>query len=293
MPEERSAGLLVSPMGHAEQLSPADHANLELFRQILNEETGLSAALTWFLHLARKPEYRAMNDAAVVKYTVAHYMMHNADDGAGLLITRNTDLGEGDVLSAWELEVLSHTLITLRFGGWFPGWLARQVGTIADAKDSSPDDRYPSPLKIAGTLGLDIVEWQDTLAAAKEFVAQRPDLLFPATPPQAGAEPALNASNPVADIGNHRVGRCLRSPSDPPPMGSPGRVHAALLCQVGPQSVTSELKSHSRVLRPLIGNIQRRDAVSLAQLLDGFAINLEIAMHPANQYGQIYGLFDS
>src|ERR1700730_3147598 len=99
MPEERAAGLLVSPMGHAETLSKEDHAKLDLCRQILNEDTGLSAAFKWFLHLAAEPKERAMDDAAAVKWIVAHYMMDNADDSDGLLITRNMDLGEGDSLS--------------------------------------------------------------------------------------------------------------------------------------------------------------------------------------------------
>ena len=179
MPDERSAGLLVSPIGHAEALAKDEHAQLELVRQILNEDTGLSAAFKFLLHLAAKPEQRRMDDAEVLKWIVHHYMTDNTDDGAGLLISRFTIPGEGDSLSEFELEVLSHTLITVRNGGWLPGWLASQVGTIANAKVDLPEDQYPSPLKIAGTLTLAIAEWQDELDAAKRTAARRPDLLFP------------------------------------------------------------------------------------------------------------------
>ena len=179
MPEERSAGLLVSPMGNAEPLTKDEHAQLELIRQILNEDTGLSAAFEWLLHLAAKPEERRMNDAGVLKRIADHYFGDNADESDGMLLKRFTEPGIADLLSEWEAEVLSHTLITLRLGGWFPGWLACQVGTIADAKVDLHDDQYPSPLKIAGTLGLAIAEWQGELDAAKRVAARRPDLLFP------------------------------------------------------------------------------------------------------------------
>ena len=198
MPEERSAGLLVSPMGHAEALDKDEHAQLELVRQILNEDTGLSAAFKFLLHLAAKPEQRRMDDAEVLKWIVHHYMSDNTDEGSGLLIQRFSTVGEGDVLSGLELEVLSHTLITIRLGGWLPEWLACQVKTVAEAENSVPDDQYPSPLKIAGTLGLDIAEWQDKVETAKRFAEMRPDLLFPAplAEPEAIQEPAATSTKP-------------------------------------------------------------------------------------------------
>jgi len=197
MPKERSAGLLVSPMGNAEALANDEHAQLELIRQILNEDTGLSAAFDWFLHLAANPEERAMKDVAVLKRLADHYFADNADDSDGMLLERHTEPGEGDLLSESELKILQNTLITLRLGGWFPGWLACQVGTIADAKVDLHDDQYPSPLKIAGTLGLAIAEWQDKVETAKRFAEMRPDL-FPTPPaePEAVPEPVATSTKP-------------------------------------------------------------------------------------------------
>ena len=58
------------------------------------------------------------------------------------------------------------------------------------------------------------------------------------------------------------------------------------------QTIPREFKSKSRPFRSLIDNIQRHNSISVAQLLDGFAINLKIGVHSAHEDSQIGAVFD-
>src|SRR5437868_7418691 len=66
---EKSAGILVSPTGHAEPLTKEEFVQLALCHQILGEDTALTAAFMWFIHLFKmQPEEKWRNDATVLEW---------------------------------------------------------------------------------------------------------------------------------------------------------------------------------------------------------------------------------
>jgi hypothetical protein len=105
---------------------------------------------------------------------------------------------EPSSLSAGELEILEHTLAAIRSDNWFGDWVALQVDAIANA--NHPEDRYPSPLKIAASLVDCIREHEEKMEAAREMVRMHPNLLSPPVPTQPATpepSPAVETAQPA------------------------------------------------------------------------------------------------
>lgn len=193
MPSENGTAYLVDPEGQTpETLSSEEFTDVKRLLDISRNDAqrALESAIGWLLYLSPGKEAAAMDAEKVFGSMVHHFLSDVFDDSGGVLANR---LGKDiEILSDREIEILQWTLATIRKGGWFPSWLATQCATIADGT-SRPEDRFPSPLKIAASLVDAINEHEAQMEAAREMVRMRPDLLFPAQPatpePPAAPEP--------------------------------------------------------------------------------------------------------
>lgn len=90
-----------------------------------------------------------------------------------------------DFITASELKAFQETLVALRAGGWFATWLTTQVHFIAGA--TTPPERYPSPMMVAGSLANSIEQYQNETDITHEMIEQRPDLFIPQPKPAESA----------------------------------------------------------------------------------------------------------
>jgi hypothetical protein len=67
-----------------------------------------------------------------------------------------------------ERKTLEQTLTAIRSDFWFANWIRLQVDAMARA--DHPEDRYPSPLKIAASLVDCIGAYEEKMEAAREIV---------------------------------------------------------------------------------------------------------------------------
>jgi hypothetical protein len=190
MPTETGTAFLIDPNGHAPEV--IDGAVHEVLLRYLNLPEGSPAceAVEWLLH--RATETPGLDDKEVLGQSLWHYT--NTFDhslAAGVLASIH-GTGQVEDLTEEETEILQDTLTAIRVGGWFPRWLALQVGTIAN-RSGIPDDQHPTPLKIAASLVNDIQEHEEKMEAAREMVRMHPHLLFPAP-----AEPPATPEPPQA-----------------------------------------------------------------------------------------------
>jgi hypothetical protein len=200
MPETGTA-FLVDPMGHAPvALDEDDYKNIRQYLHVKHSANDKTAeAIDWLLHLSIEHDgnkHNSMDDHEILTWMVRHYMSdseRHAD--RGVLAGRMKD-SRPHVLSDRELTILEHTLTAIRSDNWFGDWLALQVDAIATA--SHPEDRYPSPLKIAATLVDCIGEYEAKMEAAREMVRMHPNLLSPpAALPVTPESPAASETNPT------------------------------------------------------------------------------------------------
>jgi hypothetical protein len=192
MPTETGTAFLVDPMGAApEALSESEFQRLRNYIDIVrnDEARELERAISWLFYLGIDSKIHpnpAMDRREIVGHIIHHWLSEVDDEPGGLLSNRfGRDI---EILSDHECEILRSTLATVRAGGWFPRWLAVQCGIRADASQH-PDDRFASPLRVAGSLVDDVKEFEASLETARDFARMRPDLLFPAQPPAVVPEP--------------------------------------------------------------------------------------------------------
>src|ERR1700681_2804589 len=173
MPTETGTAFLVDPMGTATRaLDKDDFKKVQQYLHVkhsANDET--AEAIDWLLHLSIEHDankHNGMDDHRIFNSMVGHYLLSDRerDESHGVLAGRFND-AEPRVLSESELEILENTLTAIRTKSWFADWFALQVEAIANA--IHPDDRYPSPLKIASTLVLCVQEHEERMEAAREM----------------------------------------------------------------------------------------------------------------------------
>lgn len=201
MSEGRVAGILVDPMGSAEPIDANEYAQLKTCLEMLradDHDADFRHALWFMFHVFKTEQLRPTTKDELVATQMWRLVSDEGGDEfdaiLGPILGRDDRMTGIIRVSKSENETLQNTLTAIRIGGWFAEWLDRQVYHIAT--NDTPDDRHPSPLKIAGTLTAAIMEWQDEMGAAKKFAELRPDLLFPAPP--AEPEAAVQDAAPVA-----------------------------------------------------------------------------------------------
>jgi len=187
-------------MGHApEKLSEHEYQTIKDVLQIARYADSAREIVGWTIDSAK----RGLTSDELLLSILWHYANENGADGA-LLGHHQSD--KVHWISKQERETLEQTLTAIRAGDWFGEWLVLQVGIIATG--SLPDDCYPTPLKVAASLGACIEEHEERMKAALEVVRKRPDLIqaempiYPireATPePPAAPEPAQpSATSPA------------------------------------------------------------------------------------------------
>ena len=225
MPEEKASGMLISPTGSpVEPLGDYEYTELATCLRILEgtseskRDVAFIQALRHFLCLYRDssktlaeipPDSTKGVLAGIISWWLADHessVDYWDEDFYGILYRGGGGIGTLETLKEDEQNILADTLVAIRECGWFKSWLWSQVAVIAKGK--MPDDRHPSPHKVAGSLVLEIAEWQDREDSAKAFAEMRPDLLFPAPPaePEAAPEPSP-ASKPRRAPATRKRGR--------------------------------------------------------------------------------------
>jgi hypothetical protein len=210
MPEEGTSGILVHPMGSpVEQLTHDEHETLSACLGIFREgNTSASCdALSAIVEIAAKLGSYPDPKEDVLKAQIADFLYNRENEGEenhrGVLAGKFKDR-RLVVLDEGELAILDDTVTAIRQGGWFKPWLEMQVTSIAKA--SHPEDRFPSPQRIAGSLVIAITEWNDEADTMKRLATERPDLIakalvdghirLPPAAPAAGPEPIATSTKP-------------------------------------------------------------------------------------------------
>jgi hypothetical protein len=199
MPETKRAGTLISPDGNCEVLSEGEHRFLVNCLEISRSgpETHSGALSSIAICLRESPEFIC---GRVLDYYVesrGHTLpagRGDFDTAESVLVKREAD-DPFPILSTEEHVVITNAINAYRLGGWFANWLKGHLNTIANP--TSPADRHPSPLVIAGSLTEAIAEFGAEEKSARELMLRRPDLFSP--PPSVAQEP-----KPKAPAASHR-----------------------------------------------------------------------------------------
>jgi len=196
-------GILISPTGDAVAIDDEEH---ELIARLLTIQRSTDPRGDAFnqaiynLLWSFQNKTDLVTSKEVAQSFVINFLQNRESDGyqdtEGLLAGFHSE--NWFTLNHDQLVALKNTYKVLSIGGWFADWLDDQVATIATG--TMPEDRSPSPLKIAGTLNVALANWQEKVESTKRFAELRPDLLFPAPPaePEAAAEPSTTSKAPKA-----------------------------------------------------------------------------------------------
>jgi hypothetical protein len=247
MPTETGTAFLIDPMGHAPVvLDGSEFEKIKNYLDIMRNEnaSALSSAISWLFYLANKstePE-ATMDNRAIVGHMVHHFFSDiDGGESGGILADRfGADI---EVISGREAEVLRSTLATLRAGGWFPAWIAMQTGIRADASQH-PDDRFASPLRVAGSLVDAITEFEASLETARDFARMRPDLLFP-TPAEPQATPEPPAAEETSERSRKGTSRMSYSFSPGPVVAWTRKGHCARAARIRTAAMPIRMSPYS------------------------------------------------
>jgi len=189
MSNDTGTAFLVDPMGSApEKLSHAEYQVIRSMLDITRDKNLRTTAevMNWMISSAS----RQLGTDALLLSIIWHYVNYEAQDRCPQGEVDGVLAGHHQKHSVhWiteeERKTLEQTLAAIRCDFWFAEWLSLQVDSIASA--NHPDDRFPSPLKIAATLTDCIVEYEEKMETAREMVRMHPNLLSPAAsePPRA------------------------------------------------------------------------------------------------------------
>ena len=187
-------------MGHTpEQLSAAEYRNIRDMLEIARDKSLESAReiMDWTISSVK----RGLSSDALLLSILWHYVNYDAQDRISTAEVDGVLAGHQAKdpvhwITEDERKTLEQTLTAIRADFWFADWLALQVDAMATA--NHPEDRYPSPLKIAASLVLCIGEYEEKMEAAREMVRMHPNLLAPGPQPTTSELPPAPATTTAA-----------------------------------------------------------------------------------------------